>query len=851
MIYTTGPRPAGTDVESAPEAGATLHNAKRLRTDTWSLIRDAARRLAHTSVEDDEKVRLTDTCRNAFDFLAPIEQYFAFPGATVLSRLRDTFERENFSRFAEQAKRVVGFWTTDSYRQLDLTSANVEDYAELLLRSHETDIAPVVVQGSKPYFEVLIVADVDLEREMELKRELRACRRPSDEQVYEVVIVRTFEDALLACAVNSELQAVFLRHSFPARSTWQPPFLGGMYRMVDFTAAEAEAQMPGQRTLTLARLIQELRSELDLYLVTSAPVEHLDPHATRHFRRTFYRGEDWLDTHLSILKGIGERFETPFFDALCRYSQKPTGMFHALPISRGRTIEKSHWIKDMGEFYGPNVFLAETSATTGGLDSLLQPTGSLKKAQELAARAFGARQTFFVTNGTSTANKIVMQALVTPGDIVMLAHDCHKSHPYGVILSGAMPIYLDGYPLTELSMYGGVPIRTMKEALLRLKRAGKLDHVKVLLLTNVTFDGVTYDALRIMEEVLAIAPHVAFVWDEAWFAYGRFSPPLKRRTAMASAQHLEEMLASEGYRKRYAEWRAEHDNLDPDDDATWLDHRLLPDPDKASVRVYATQSTHKTLTALRQGSMIHVYDHGFERRVAKPFHDAYMTHTSTSPNYQILASLDVGRRQVELEGYGFVEQSLELAMTLRQRLKADPLLSKYFQVLGPKEMVPSEFRPSGIETYFEPKRGFSPIEEAWVTDEFVLDPTRVTLHVGQTGMDGDTFKQLLMERFDIHINKTSRNTVLFLIHIGMTRGTVAHLLKVLHNIASEIDTRLTRASKSEQQLHASSVRSLTVDLPPLPDFSAFHDAFRTDLESETREGDMRAAFFLAYNEDNC
>ncbi|NJR42847.1 MAG: ornithine decarboxylase, partial [Akkermansiaceae bacterium] len=78
---------------------------------------------------------------------------------------------------------------------------------------------------------------------------------------------------------------------------------------------------------------------------------------------------------------IQEKSRTPFFDALRRYSRKPTGMFHALPISRGRTIAKSHWIDDMGRFYGSNIFLAETSATTGGLDSLLQPTGSLRQAQ--------------------------------------------------------------------------------------------------------------------------------------------------------------------------------------------------------------------------------------------------------------------------------------------------------------------------------------------------------------------------------------------------------------------------------------------------------------------------------------
>ena len=92
------------------------------------------------------------------------------------------------------------------------------------------------------------------------------------------------------------------------------------------------------------------------------------------------------------------------------------------------------------------------------------------------------------------------------------------------------------------------------------------------------------------------------------------------------------------------------------------------------MRVYATHSTHKTLTALRQGSMIHVYDQDFEHKVEDTFHEAYMTHTSTSPNYQILASLDVGRRQVELEGYELVQKQLELAMILREQIVNHPLL---------------------------------------------------------------------------------------------------------------------------------------------------------------------------------
>ena len=112
----------------------------------------------------------------------------------------------------------------------------------------------------------------------------------------------------------------------------------------------------------------------------------------------------------------------------------------------------------MGEFYGPNLFLAESSATTGGLDSLLEPTGNIKKAQEMAARAFGADRVFFVTNGTSTSNKMAVQALLAPGDIAIVDRNCHKSHHYGMVLAGAQPLYVEAFPMTEYSMYGAVPL---------------------------------------------------------------------------------------------------------------------------------------------------------------------------------------------------------------------------------------------------------------------------------------------------------------------------------------------------------------------------------------------------------
>ncbi len=504
----------------------------------------------------------------------------------------------------------------------------------------------------------------------------------------------------------------------------------------------------------------------------------------------------------------------------------------------------------MVDFYGLDIFLAETSATCGGLDSLLEPTGPLREAQQLAATAFGARHTYFVTNGTSTANKIVVQALVQPGDIVLVDRNCHQSHHYGLMLAGAMVTYLEAYPMHQYSMYGAVSLREIKEQLLALRRAGKLNRVKMLLLTNCTFDGIVYDVQRVMQECLAIKPDLIFLWDEAWFAFARFHPVYRPRTAMRAARTLADMLRQPEYRARYNEFASEVGAIDAADDETLLERRLLPDPARARVRVYSTQSTHKTLTSLRQGSMIHVWDQDFSQKVEETFHEAYMTHTSTSPNYQILASLDLGRRQAALEGFEMVQKQIENAMRLRDAVDHHPLLSKYMHCLTTADLIPAEYRPSGID---QPLRsGLPNMIRAWDGDEFVLDPSRVTIYIGATGIEGDAFKRShLMDRYGVQINKTSRNTVLFMTTIGTTRSSVAYLIEVLVAIARDLEAQLADMSPTERAVHERAVLRLTAPSTPLPDFSGFHPSFTDGRGLPTREGDVRRAFYLSYNDSYC
>jgi arginine decarboxylase len=546
---------------------------------------------------------------------------------------------------------------------------------------------------------------------------------------------------------------------------------------------------------------------------------------------------------------VQARFETPYFDNLKRYASRPVGTFHALPIARGKSVFRSHWIRDMGQFYGTNLFLAESSATSGGLDSLLEPTGNIKKSQDLAARAFGAHHAFFATNGTSTSNKIVLQALLAPGDIALIDRNCHKSHHYAMVLAGAQPLYLDAYPLTQYSMYGAVPLRSIKQALLTLKAEGKLERARLLDLTNCTFDGHMYNPVRVMEECLAIKPDLIFLWDEAWFGFARFSLLHRRRTAMSAAAFLEQRFRDPAYRDEYEAARKATAGLALDDPRL-LEMRLKPDPDVVRIRVYQTHSTHKSMSALRQGSMMLVRDQDFHA-VEAAFHEAFFTHTSTSPNLQILASLDCARRQMELEGYELTAKATELAFEIRRSVNEHPLISKYFEILTAAQMIPAQYRGAAASALDARQVTWHEVLDALDEDEIALDPTRLTLFCGRSGLDGTQLKNILAERFDIQLNKTSRNSVLLQVNINNTRSDAAHLIKALADLAREFDDAQRRFTPQEQAQSAARVKSLIEDVPELPNFSHFHESVRDKPGSRSSEGDMRAAFYASYRADNC
>ncbi len=408
---------------------------------------------------------------------------------------------------------------------------------------------------------------------------------------------------------------------------------------------------------------------------------------------------------------------------------------------------------------------------------------------------------FFVTNGTSTSNKMVYQAVTAPGDIVIADRNCHKSHHYGMVLSGAQPLYVEAFPMTEYSMYGAVPLRTIKQALLDSQGRG----------TARSREDGDADQLHVRRARLQHAPGDGRVpGDQAGpdFPVGRGMVRLCALVAVPASAHgmgaaaaLEEWRASPA---ALAAWEAQAaelgEDLDPKD-ARLLERHLVPDPRKMRIRVYETDSVHKSMSALRQGSIVAVRDEDYNHHVSA-FREAVFIHASTSPNAQIIASLDVARRQMELEGYELVMRAIEIALAIRRAVAEHPIISKYFRVLGADAHDAGRVSRLGFRDFLTPGSNWLTALKAVQEDEFFLDPTRMTLVCGTAGYDGTSFKNLLASKYNIQLNKTSRNSVLLQSNINNTRSDVALLIKVLLEI-SQRDRGATRRGRRDRRARRS------------------------------------------------
>jgi arginine decarboxylase len=454
--------------------------------------------------------------------------------------------------------------------------------------------------------------------------------------------------------------------------------------------------------LKLVQKITSLRPELDLYILIEKEKEDqvVDALFAEAVDGYFYREErDFRGIYRILNAQIAERARTPFYDALRAYVMAAKDAWHTPGHSSGDSLRGSPWVNEFYEFMGEHVFDADLSVSVKALDSLMEPTGVIAEAQQMAAKAFGARRTFFATNGTSTANKVILQTLIAPGEKLLLDRNCHKSVHHGVVLSGARPIYLDSSVNRKYGVFGPVPKKTILTAI--------EDHpdAQLLVLTSCTYDGLRYDLKTIIEA--AHAHNIKVLIDEAWFSHARFHPDLRPTALEAGAD-------------------------------------------------YVTQSAHKTLSAFSQAAFIHVNDSSFKEHL---FRENFNMHTSTSPMYSMIASLDVSRKQVVLEGYKLLERTLMLADELRQQINS----TGAFRVLELEDLLPDEVKD----------------------DHILLDPTKITVDISSCGMTVDELQQELFTRFNITVEKSTFNTITLLLTIGTTRSKCSRLYDALMRIARE------------------------------------------------------------------
>ena len=279
---------------------------------------------------------------------------------------------------------------------------------------------------------------------------------------------------------------------------------------------------------------------------------------------------------------------------------------------------------------------------------------------------------------------------------------------------------------------------TIKRALLALRAEGRLDRVKLLDLTNCTFDGHMYNVRRVMEECLAIKPDLIFLWDEAWSGFARFSPFLRPRTAMGAAADIEAWLRDPASHRRLrgaaARTRRQAIGRGAAEDAAGA----------RSAARSGCGSTRRTRPTNRCRRFARAPCSWSRMSTSTPceaqFHEAVFTHASTSPNQQLIASLDVARRQMELEGYGLVMNAIEIALKIRTAVNTHPLISKIFPGARRRWHDPGGIPPVRFQGLSRPGTSWGDVVEPMREDEFYLDPDAHDARLRHGGLRRDAIQ---------------------------------------------------------------------------------------------------------------
>jgi len=449
----------------------------------------------------------------------------------------------------------------------------------------------------------------------------------------------------------------------------------------------------------------------------------------------------------------------PLFGAMVNFADTHEYSWHTPGHTGGTAFMKTAVGKTFLDFYGEQMLRSDLSISVDEVGSLNDHSGPVGEAERHAARVFGADYTFFSIGGSSSSNEIILHSAVTDGDIVLVDRNCHKSLNYALNMSGAMPVYL--MPRRNArGLIGPVPKSEMTQEAVKQKLvdsplvADKNDQPVLAALTNSTYDGLCYHVRATTRELSKSVPRIHY--DEAWYAYARFNPLYEERYGM----HLGERH-----------------------------------PDDATVTV--THSTHKLLAALSQASMIHIRS-GKVPVVPALFNEAFMMHTSTSPQYSIIASTDVSAKMMADAGEHMTDECLVEAVDFRQAMArlTQEIAARHrddwwFGVWQPDEVNgqpfadvdPEVLRTSSDVWVLKPDatwHGFGDLGDNYC----MLDPIKMTVvtpglnqdgQLENSGIPGPLVSSFLASR-GIVVEKTEPYSFLALFSVGITKGKWGSLI---------------------------------------------------------------------------
>lgn len=479
------------------------------------------------------------------------------------------------------------------------------------------------------------------------------------------------------------------------------------------------------------------------------------------------KAQEWLELEAAACR-YEENLLPPFFDTLSQYVAMDNSTFACPGHQHGAFFKKHPAGRQFFDFFGENVFRADMCNADVKLGDLLIHEGSAKHAQKFAAKVFNADKTYFVLNGTSAANKVVTNALLTRGDLVLFDRNNHKSNHHGALIqAGATPVYLEA-ARNPFGFIGGIDDRCFDEAYLRElirevapENAGEARPFRLAVIQLGTYDGTIYNARQVIDKIGQLCDYILF--DSAWVGYEQFIP----------------MMADSS--------------------------PLLLDLNEKDPGIFVTQSVHKQQAGFSQTSQIHKKDNHIRGQARfcphKRLNNAFMLHASTSPFYPLFAALDVNAKIHEGEsGRRLWAECVELGIEARKAIIANCKMIKPFippVVAGrPWQDHPTHAIASELRFFsFEPGakwHGF----EGYAEEQYFVDPCKLLLttpgidaesgEYTDFGIPATILAHYLREK-GIVPEKCDLNSILFLLTPAESAEKMAQLVAMLGQFEQHIE----------------------------------------------------------------